>query len=45
LEAVIWGMRFKGCAISDEEINEILQLEWLSLSRNKIQKSYLTTLK
>jgi predicted nucleic acid-binding protein len=27
LEAVIWGMRFKGCAISDEEINEILQLE------------------
>ncbi len=27
LEAVIWGMRFKGCAISDEELNEILKQE------------------
>lgn len=27
LEAVIWGMRFKGCSISDDEINEILKIE------------------
>jgi len=27
LEAIIWGMRFKGCSISDDEINEILKMK------------------
>lgn len=27
LEAVLWGIRFKGCSISDEELNEIIKIE------------------
>jgi len=27
LEGILWGLKFKGCAVTDQEIEEIIKLE------------------